>query len=383
MEIFGIKFAPLNVPLKRKLETLTVTLYFSILFLVIGIGYFAKYILAIYLIIYTKILRYFVFLYFIWMYYSDNSPVSGIRAQFKQWLRSSAIHQYICNYFPVKLVKTTDLDPNKLYLLCSFPHGILCTGVSVAFGTDAAGYKELFPSIDSSIVILDQHFKTPFFREYCRVNCTSSPESLNQLLSTKPQAPYTGRATVLIVGGAAEVTESKPNTYRIVMKRRKGFVKLALKNGVPIVPVCSFGETNLYDQLTFPEGSFMKKLQDFIRKKVGVPPVYLLGRGLFKYCFSFIPRRTPVTVVVGSPMDLPKIEEPTVEQIDEYHGKFIEHVVDFFEKEKHKYIENADSVHLEFIDEYHGKFIEHVADFFEKEKQKYIENADSVHLEFI
>ncbi|KAF3422326.1 hypothetical protein E2986_12257, partial [Frieseomelitta varia] len=118
---------------------------------------------------------------------------------------------------------------------------------------------------------------------------------------------------------------------------------------VPIVPVCSFGETNLFDQLIFPEGSFMKKLQNYIRKKFGVPLLYLIGRGFSQYCFSFIPRRTPITVVVGSPMDLPKIEEPTEEQINEYHGKFIDHLVDFFEKEKHKYVENADTVHLEFV----------------------------------
>ena len=48
-------------------------------------------------------------------------------------------------------------------------------------------------------------------------------------------------------------------------------------------------------------------------------------------------------------MDLPKIEEPTEEQVNEYHGKFVDHLVDFFEKEKHKYVENADSVHLELV----------------------------------
>ena len=48
-------------------------------------------------------------------------------------------------------------------------------------------------------------------------------------------------------------------------------------------------------------------------------------------------------------MDVPKIEEPTEEQIDEYHAKFLDRLVDFFEKEKHKYVENADTVHLEFV----------------------------------
>ncbi|KAK1134839.1 hypothetical protein K0M31_007608 [Melipona bicolor] len=352
MRIFGINFSPQNDPLKRRLELLTVTVYYTMLFLMIVIGYFAKYILAIYCIIYTNIPRYFVLLYIVWMYY-DNSMynVTGKRAQLREWFRTCIVHRYLCNYFPIKLVKTTDLDPNKLYLLCSFPHGVLCTGICGAFGTDVAGYRELFPHIECRIVILDRHFNTPIFREYCRITCSasSSPESMNLLLSTKPEAPYTGRVTILIVGGAAEAAESKPGTYRILIKRRKGFIRLALKNGVPIVPVCSFGETNLFDQLTFTEGSFMKKLQNYIRKKIGVPPVYLIGRGFSQYCMSFIPHRTPVTVVVGSPMDLPKIEEPTEEQINEYHEKFVEHLVNFFEKEKHKYVENADSVHLEFV----------------------------------
>ncbi|KAK1134840.1 hypothetical protein K0M31_007609 [Melipona bicolor] len=183
--------------------------------------------------------------------------ISGKRAQFRQWLRTCTLKRYICEYFPIKLVKTTDLDPNKSYLFCNFPHGIMCTGIWFAFGTDIMGFNKLFPdSIDSNA------------------------ESIDQLLSAKPEAPYTGRASVVIPGGIAEVMESKPGTYRVITKRRKGFVRLALKNG---------------------------------------------------------------------PMDLPKIEEPTKEQIDEYHGKFIEHMVDFFEKEKHKYVENADSVYLEFV----------------------------------
>jgi len=56
-------------------------------------------------------------------------------------------------------------------------------------------------------------------------------KSIKYLLSTPPKNPYTGRATVLIVGGASESLESTPGTYRVIIKRRKGFVKLALKYG--------------------------------------------------------------------------------------------------------------------------------------------------------
>lgn len=48
-------------------------------------------------------------------------------------------------------------------------------------------------------------------------------------------------------------------------------------------------------------------------------------------------------------MEVPKIPEPTKEQIDEYHEKFVEKLVELFETHKHKYVENADSIHLELL----------------------------------
>lgn len=74
--------------------------------------------------------------------------------------------RYFCKFFPLKLVKTADLDPNKMYLFVSVPHGILSTGIMGAFGTDILGCRQLFPGLDVRPIILDQHFKVPFFREY-------------------------------------------------------------------------------------------------------------------------------------------------------------------------------------------------------------------------
>lgn len=87
-------------------------------------------------------------------------------------MRSNAWQRYFCNYFPIKLVKTTDLDPTKSYLFCSFPHGILSTGVFGAFGTEHLNCKKVFPGLDFRVVILEQHFKIPFFREYAYMGGT-------------------------------------------------------------------------------------------------------------------------------------------------------------------------------------------------------------------
>ena len=68
--------------------------------------------------------------------------------------------------------------------------------------------------------------------------CSCDARSINYLLSTRPtendgptEEPVQGRAVVIIVGGAAEAFKCKPGTYNILLKRRKGFVRIALNNG--------------------------------------------------------------------------------------------------------------------------------------------------------
>ncbi|KAJ6620841.1 2-acylglycerol O-acyltransferase 3, partial [Pseudolycoriella hygida] len=40
-----------------------------------------------------------------------------------QWVRNWALWKWLINYFPVDLVKTTELPPDRNYLVCIFPHG--------------------------------------------------------------------------------------------------------------------------------------------------------------------------------------------------------------------------------------------------------------------
>lgn len=250
--------------------------------------------------------------------------------------------EYLRDYFPLRLEKTVDLDPNNTYIFCVFPHGVLSAGAFTSFATDANNFRSLFPGLRPYLVTLAGHFITPFIRELSLAlgGCPSSVDGMNYVLS-RP-----GNAVALVVGGASESLESRPGTYKIILKRRKGFVKLALMHGAPLVPVISFGETDVYDQVQNPEGSLLRRAQEFCRRVTGIAPVVLLGRGLFQYSFGVVPQRRPVTTLVGTPIPIQKVPEPTEEQINELHQKFTEELTALFETKKHLYLPNSESINL-------------------------------------
>ncbi|XP_058810785.1 2-acylglycerol O-acyltransferase 2-A-like [Phymastichus coffea] len=353
MRLLGLEFAPMNVPLERRLQTVAACAW--IIVTAFG-GLISWFVTAAALIFGTIWMRLLMIAYLLFAYYDQDTRLTGGRSK---WIttkfRNLAWWRYFCNYFPIKLVKTVDLDPSKNYLFCSFPHGLLSTGVTAAFSTNGLDCAKVFPGLDFRLVTLDTHFQTPLFREYV-LNfgvCSCDERSINYLLSTPTtqndgptEDPVQGRVVIIIVGGAAEAFKCKPRTYHILVKRRKGFVRIALKTGTPLVPVFSFGETDLYDQVNNPEGSLLRKCQEFVKKVTGIAPVVPWGRGFFQYSFGLIPNRRPVTVLVGAPLEVPKIEEPTKEQVNEYHAKFTDKLVELFETHKSKYLQDSDKLSL-------------------------------------
>ncbi len=54
-----------------------------------------------------------------------------------------------------------------------------------------------------------------------------------------------GRNVLIVPGGARESIVAHPGTMNLLLRNRKGFVRLALNQGKPLVPVLSFGETDM------------------------------------------------------------------------------------------------------------------------------------------
>lgn len=226
------------------------------------------------------------------------------------------------------------------------------------FGTNHSKFPKFFPAIRSKVATLSYHMYLPVSRELI-LNwgmCSASLNSLTTLL-TQSNDPnhlsnrdgYTANAVVLMVGGAEEAFSALPNRYRFVLKNRKGFIKIALKSGAPLVPAISFGENNVFDVAYYPPGSVARKIQDWLKKLTGVAPVHFNGRGFLQYNFGIIPKRHPITTVMGAPIDVKKTILPTTEDIDRLHALFCERLIELFETHKSKYIEDYKNVHLEII----------------------------------
>lgn len=149
-----------------------------------------------------------------------------------------------------------------------------------------------------------------------------------------------------MVGGAQEAMYARPGNYRLVINKRKGFVKIAIQTGASLVPVFSFGEIDIFDQPDNSPGTKTRAYQEFVKKWTGVAPVNFFGRGFSEKSFGLIPHRRPITTVVGAPIDVKKNPNPTPEEINEYHGKFIEAMNKLFEDHKAKYIKDSEKVKL-------------------------------------
>ncbi|NWI31591.1 MOGT2 acyltransferase, partial [Sula dactylatra] len=333
-----VQFAPLSVPLQRRLQTASVVQWvFSFLSLAqcCTIAYIALFFTRFWLV---------SALYTVWWIIDREKPSKGGRRIHA--LRNSVIWRYMRDYFPITLVKTADLDPRQNYLMGFHPHGILAAGAFVNFCTEASGFSTLFPGITPHLMMLSLWFRIPFLRD-CLMSgglVSSDKESASYVL----QKPEGGNVLAIVVGGAQEALDARPGSCTLLLKNRKGFVRLAIEHGTPLVPIFSFGENDLFEQVRNPKGSWLRWLQHRLQQIMGISLPLFHARGIFQYSFGLVPYRRPIFTVVGKPIPVQRKHRPSEEEVDRVHQKYLNELCKLFEEHKAKYNIPEDR-HLEFI----------------------------------
>ncbi|XP_049759290.1 2-acylglycerol O-acyltransferase 3 isoform X2 [Elephas maximus indicus] len=128
-------------------------------------------------------------LYLVWLYRDRDSPRTGGRRS--AWVRNWAVWRHFCDYFPISLVKTAELDPSCTYLFSLHPHGILVVGAFGNFCTEATGFSRLFPGLWPHLLMLPCWFHLPFFRDYIMSGgeeCGARPQDPQPQLSPPTSA---------------------------------------------------------------------------------------------------------------------------------------------------------------------------------------------------
>ncbi|XP_049644120.1 2-acylglycerol O-acyltransferase 3-like [Suncus etruscus] len=284
-------------------------------------------------------------LYGVWLIIDWDTPQQGGRSS--KWVKKWIIWKYLRDYYPCKLVKTAELPPDQNYILCGHPHGIMCTGHVCNFGTGSTGLFELFPGLRLNIATLTILLHLPVYRDYIMAvgMCSVSRQSLDFLLSSRPF----GQAVVILVGGAQEALDAIPGEHRLTLRNRKGFVRLALRHGASLVPVYSFGENDIFRLKRFEVGTWQHTVQVAFKKISGISPCIFLGRSLFSpNSWGLLPLPKPITTVVGRPIPVPQVHQPSEDQVNHYHQLYVSELQQLFEEHKASYGVSA-SVQLTFV----------------------------------
>eukprot|EP01102_Stenamoeba_stenopodia_P005790 TRINITY_DN16516_c0_g1_i1.p1 TRINITY_DN16516_c0_g1~~TRINITY_DN16516_c0_g1_i1.p1 ORF type:complete len:326 (+),score=42.05 TRINITY_DN16516_c0_g1_i1:101-1078(+) len=315
-----VHFAPLRVPLRRRVQTACCLFICLLPFILISLNLIA---------LFNAVLWPFYIAYLLWIIIAD-SKASRTGNRTSKWVRHWAVFKYFREYFPASVRVIEELNPNQTYLFAMHPHGIIGISVWANFLSDHPGtFSDVCKGITARFVTLKSNFKIPFFRELLLWLGLIDADRQTLLYQLNKKT-----SVLVMVGGAEEALYARPGSGELILKRRKGFVRIALETGAHLVPVYGFGENELYYQLSNPEGSRLRKFQEWFKKLTGVALPAFNGRGIMNYDYGMLPHRIPLITIIGKPIAVPKIENPTEEEVEKYHKIYIDNLKELYEQHR-------------------------------------------------
>lgn len=223
--------------------------------------------------------------------------------------------------FPASIRYSTPIDSEKQYIFCSHPHGVMSFH-HFMYMTNAVRFFDVSPPQTRRELAANVLFKIPGIREL--MLWLGAVDASASVATTLLQMGY---SLGILVGGEQEQIRTRQGEHQVYVSSRRGHLRLALKTGVPLVPIYVFGESDLYTTI-----SRFADIQLWIVKmyRIAIPLFY--GRW---YC-PFLPHKVPLVSCVGTPIEVERLGsiEPTPKQLDDLQKRYIQGVIDVFEANK-------------------------------------------------
>jgi 2-acylglycerol O-acyltransferase 2 len=204
----------------------------------------------------------------------------------------------------------------------------------------------------NTLLTLDSNFRIPIYRDYLLAMglASVSRSSCENILSRGGvNGEGMGRAITIVVGGARESLDAQPGTLRLVLKRRKGFIKLAIRTGADLVPVLAFGENELYEQLIPQQHTYIHKFQMAVKKFLGFTVPLFHARGVFNYDVGLMPYRRPLNIVVGKPIKVERQKMPEDGYVSQVHAEYMRELERLWEEWRGDFAGGEEDAVLEIV----------------------------------
>lgn len=163
----------------------------------------------------------------------------------------------------------------------------------------------------------DLFFRLPLLREWAQAlgMLPASPENGEQLLRD-------GRLLYLAPGGMREALRPREERYRVKWMHRKGFARLALRVGAPVVLAACPASDDLF---TVYSNSLTDLAYDYFK----VPLPVFRGVGPLP-----LPRRVPLVHYLGAPVTPPEYDpESEEQQVEAFHGLLVDRMADLMRQQ--------------------------------------------------
>ncbi|KAJ8598227.1 hypothetical protein CTAYLR_008530 [Chrysophaeum taylorii] len=221
--------------------------------------------------------------------------------------------------------KAIHISGDRFVFACH-PHGVfpfvatcaMLSTLGAPSDTGVSRYEHGQPSEDTPTAVASVLLRIPILKEITGMFgiIDASSDVLANRLKRGSFALY--------VGGLVEIFLSSRERETVVLRRRKGFIKLALQSGAKIVPVYLFGNTTCLSALT--SGPLAA-----LSRKFGVSLTLFWGRWGLP-----LPRPVKLVYARGRPIDLPHIPNPTQADIDKWHLHYCDKLLTLFDAYKSK-----------------------------------------------
>ncbi|XP_053992448.1 diacylglycerol O-acyltransferase 2-like [Hylaeus volcanicus] len=247
------------------------------------------------------------------------SPITSLRRYFRY---------YFSRFFSEASIRFEHVPQieDRPTILCVNPHGIFSLIWAYCYLADEF---EHFHWCFSSLLRL-----SPIFR----ILTDTTGHASNIRKNTVVDHMIHKRSIAIIPGGWHEGTLHTQTKDRLYIRKRQGFIKYALQYGYTITPSYGFGERETYWNISGAY-NFRFRLNDY-----GILTVLPFGQW---WC-PILPYSEKLHVVIGSPIQLPHIQNPTSENVHYWHSIYISEMVNLYNRYKYIfYGQEAENLQLE------------------------------------